>query len=275
MEETRTLQVGDGRTLAFCEWGVPEGRPLFYLHGTPGGRLLRHVNGEYERHQLRVITYDRPGYGRSTRLPGRPVEHVVGDVAAIADHLELGSFGVLGVSGGGRYALAVAALLPQRVSCCATVVSGAPFGAEGLDWLADVPEATKAYFDDVTVRGHEAVLEAYTRVLDQLDELNLDDSLPPAERNLLVEVFRDGLAAGPGGFVDDRLAEIAPWRIELGVITAPTRIMLARDDDVPASHGYWLLREIPLADVLWVAGGHWDPRREEEEDLLRWMSIHI
>jgi pimeloyl-ACP methyl ester carboxylesterase len=69
---------------------------------TTGGRLARHVGGEYERDGLRVVTYGRPGFGRSTRLPGR-------SVACIADTLGLGSFGVVGASGGGLYALAVAA----------------------------------------------------------------------------------------------------------------------------------------------------------------------
>jgi hypothetical protein len=99
---------------------------------TTGGRLARHVGGEYERNGLRVITYGRPGFGRSTRLPGR-------SVACIADTLGLGSFGVwsirrrpLRLGGGGA---AVAARLPDRVTRCATIVAGAPHDAEGLDFF--------------------------------------------------------------------------------------------------------------------------------------------
>jgi pimeloyl-ACP methyl ester carboxylesterase len=89
MAETTVVSTADGREVACCQWGVADGSPVFFLHGTFGGRLARHVGGEYERRGLRVITYDRPGFGRSTRLPGRSVADAAGDVAGIADTLGL------------------------------------------------------------------------------------------------------------------------------------------------------------------------------------------
>ncbi len=59
---TATTTADDGRTLAFCEWGDPEGAPVFSLHGTPGSRLTRHRDEDvYRRAGVRVITYDRMG----------------------------------------------------------------------------------------------------------------------------------------------------------------------------------------------------------------------
>ena len=75
-----------------------------------------------------MITYGRPGFGRSTRLPGR-------SAACIADTLGLGPFGVVGPSGGGLYALAVAARLARPATRCATIVADAPYDAEGLDFF--------------------------------------------------------------------------------------------------------------------------------------------
>jgi pimeloyl-ACP methyl ester carboxylesterase len=95
--ETGIISTPDGRVLALCEWGPPDGAPVFFLHGAPGSRLLRHVGGMYERAEARVVTYDRPRYGRSTRLPGRQVSHCAADVAAIADHLNLGPLPCVGV----------------------------------------------------------------------------------------------------------------------------------------------------------------------------------
>src|SRR5947207_1233274 len=79
---------------------------------------------------LRVVSYDRPGYGRSTRQSGRRVVDCVGDVAAIADDLGIERFVVRGGSGGGPHALAVAARLPDRVTRVACVVGVAPYDAE-------------------------------------------------------------------------------------------------------------------------------------------------
>src|SRR5215471_18491037 len=70
----QTVSTKDGRTLCFAEWGDPTGVPIFTLHGTPGGRLNRHPNpARYAEAGARVIAYDRAGYGRSSRHPGRVV----------------------------------------------------------------------------------------------------------------------------------------------------------------------------------------------------------
>ena len=107
-----TIRAGDGRSLGVCEWGMPTGAPVFSLHGTPGSRLGRHHDPTvYERANVRLVTYDRPGYGLSDRQPGRRIVDAVADVAAIADALELDRFAVMGGSGGAPHALACGALL--------------------------------------------------------------------------------------------------------------------------------------------------------------------
>ena len=99
---TATTSTADGRTLAYCEWGDPQGAPVFSLHGTPGSRITRHPDNEvYRRAGVRCITYDRAGYGLSTRLHGRSTAHAAADVAAIADALGIARFAVTGGSGGG------------------------------------------------------------------------------------------------------------------------------------------------------------------------------
>src|SRR5436309_14672066 len=114
------------------------GAPVFDLHGTPGCRLSgRHPDpSRVSAAGLRVVSYDRPGYGRSTRQSGRRVVDCVGDVAAIADDLGIERFVVRGGSGGGPHALAVAARLPDRVTRVACVVGVAPYDAEDCDWFA-------------------------------------------------------------------------------------------------------------------------------------------
>src|SRR5260370_37285137 len=107
------VRLPDSRRLACEEYGEPDGDPVFFLHGTPGSRL-----GPRPRaivlYQLgvRLIAFDRPGYGQSDPQPGRTVADVASDVSAIADYLELDHFAVIGRSGADPHALACAARLP-------------------------------------------------------------------------------------------------------------------------------------------------------------------
>src|SRR5438552_3418192 len=123
------LTTPDGRTLAVAEWGDPNGRPVITFHGTPGSRIgYWTLEPEiWARFGLRRFSFDRPGYGESTRLPGRTVADVVPDVVTIADAFGLRRFAISGGSGGGPHVLACAALIPGRVVRCLASVSVAPF----------------------------------------------------------------------------------------------------------------------------------------------------
>jgi pimeloyl-ACP methyl ester carboxylesterase len=133
----KRVRAVDGRQLTAETSGDPQGRPVFLLHGTPGSRLGPAPRGVMLYQQgVRLIAYDRPGYGSSDRLPHRNVADVVQDVVAIADALGVDRFAVVGRSGGGPHALACAALLPDRVTRAAALVSLAPRVADGLDWFA-------------------------------------------------------------------------------------------------------------------------------------------
>src|SRR5215218_8504513 len=141
------ISLADGRTLAAAEWGDPDGIPFIAIHGTPGGRIGWHKDPNiYRRFGLRRITYDRPGYGESTRHPGRRVIDAVSDVEQLTSALGIDRFLVSGGSGGGPHALACAALLPDRVLKCHAGVSVAPFDAEGLDWLDGMTEGNVKEF---------------------------------------------------------------------------------------------------------------------------------
>ena len=115
-ERLRTLELTDGRTLAYATWGDPEGFPILSLHGTPGCRFSRWPNEDvYASAGAYWVTHDRAGYGRSDRHHGRNVADEAADVAALADELGFDRFGVSGGSGGGPHVFACAALLPERV----------------------------------------------------------------------------------------------------------------------------------------------------------------
>jgi pimeloyl-ACP methyl ester carboxylesterase len=245
---------------------------MFWLHGTPGSRYLRHPGDGYERNHLRVYTYDRPGYGLSTRVPGRRVVDAADDVRAIADAFELRQFGVAGVSGGGPSALAVAALLPDRVSRCAVVVGVAPLRAEGLDFYAGMDVETQQEWEHA-VRGEAAMEPAGQAMLDWVEVGLPELDVPDDDRAMLIETMQEAVRQGSVGFVDDYLSLVHDWGISLADVHAPTRAMVAREDtSVPPGHGEWLVEHLPNAELISVDGGHLGPRHEPEMQLMTWVG---
>jgi pimeloyl-ACP methyl ester carboxylesterase len=139
-----------GRRVMFSRYGPPDGHRVLFHYGSPGTRHLGSRMAEVvERHGVQLLVLDRPGYGASTRWPGRRIADVVEDVALLVDMLGWERFAVWGGSGGGPHALACASFLADRVERCASVVGPAPYGADGLDWLegmsaGNVEEFTRA-----------------------------------------------------------------------------------------------------------------------------------
>jgi len=263
----------DGRELHYCTWGPLDAPPVFVLHGTPGSRYLRHAEGEYDRQRVRAITYDRPGYGFSTRLPSRTVAQAAADVRVIADHLGVDSFAVVGISGGGPNALAVAAALPDRVTRCATIVGIGPSDADDLDMFEGMSAENVADWK-VAMQGESALRGDYYVGCVQWANSLAESELPEPIRSMLVEALTEGLRT-PDGIVDDYAAQLAPWGFDLSRVRCPVRVMVAEHDtSVPPTHGQWLARHITNAELLTVSGDHFGPRQTEEEALLGWLAGH-
>src|SRR5205807_2521044 len=133
----RDVTTPDGRTLRLYEGGASDGPVVLVHHGTPMSGFLfgPHVRDAEER-GIRLVGYDRPGYGGSEAFPGRAVADVADDVRTIADALEVDRLAVWGLSGGGPHALACGALAADRVAAVGSLGSVVPIDAEGLDFLA-------------------------------------------------------------------------------------------------------------------------------------------
>ncbi|MCH0539530.1 alpha/beta fold hydrolase [Streptomyces sp. MUM 203J] len=271
----RRVRTTDGRHLTVERLGDPRGRPVILMHGTPGSRLGPAPRGMvlYQR-GTQLIAYDRPGYGGSDRLPGRSVADVVQDVTAIADALGLDRFAVVGRSGGAPHALACAALLPERVTRAATLVTLAPRDADGLDWFAGMtPHNVREY--QVATRDPEGVAARLTpraeairanpvQLLEDLRrELTAPDRLVVKDagvRSMLLRNYQEALRRSPYGWIDDALAFCSPWGFDPADI--PGEVLLWHgEQDVfsPPSHSRWLAARIPHATaVLEPAAAHFD-----------------
>ncbi|MER7817527.1 alpha/beta fold hydrolase [Streptomyces sp. NPDC087659] len=271
----RRVHASDGRHLMVERLGDPRGRPVFLLHGTPGSRLGPAPRGMvlYQR-GMQLIAYDRPGYGGSDRLAGRSVADVVADVRAIADALGLDRFAVVGRSGGAPHALACAALLPDRVTRAAALVTLAPRDADGLDWFegmaaSNVLEYTTATVDPDGLTARFILRSAEirrdpVRLLDDLRrELTDSDRMVVADagvRSMLLRNYQEALRTSAYGWIDDALAFCSPWGFDPADITAPVLLWHGEKDVFsPVGHSRWLAQRIPGATaVLEPAAAHFD-----------------
>jgi pimeloyl-ACP methyl ester carboxylesterase len=286
----QTTVAGDGRRLVFAEWGVLAGDAVFACHGTPGCRLLRHPDEELIRSTgARLITYDRPGYGGSDRHRGLIMADTAGDVAAIADRLGIGRFSVFGVSGGGPHALAVAALLGDRVIRAATVSSVGPFDALGDDYYTgmDPQNVTEVGW---ALAGEERLAAEYVRedaedrrrVADDPARMLENFSLAEADRQVLgradwAQVRRDVAVEqtrnGVWGWVDDSLAQIRPWGFDPAAIGVPVQVWWGTQDVLsPSSHSEWIARTVPGAIVKRNDLGHFGDPDAELVERLTWLT---
>ncbi|WP_246268260.1 alpha/beta fold hydrolase [Acrocarpospora macrocephala] len=257
------VSTADGRRLAVEERGAPDGSPVFLLHGTPGSRV-----GPAPRPQVlyrlgvRLITFDRPGYGLSDRLKGRAIASIAADVAVIADALGIGRFAVVGRSGGAPHALACGALLPDRITKVAALVGLAPPKAEGLDWFegmapSNVREYTIGQGGIAPVAASLAAAVAQIRAdpASKLRGLATENTATDRRtiadfgiRTMLLDNFSEALRASADGWVDDIVAFCSDWSFDPARITVPTLVWHGEQDVyAPVGHARWLGRRIPGA----------------------------
>ena len=124
--ENENIQLEDGRTLAYAVYGSPAPRiTVIYMHGFPSSRLEGKLwHSACTKHMIRLIAPDRPGIGLSTYQKNRRILDWPADVLALADHLKISQFYILGVSGGAPYALACIARIPKSRLLGVSLVSG-------------------------------------------------------------------------------------------------------------------------------------------------------
>jgi len=122
------IAVGEDRQIGFAEFGAPQGRAVFWLHGTPGARrqIPTEARVYAEHHDVRLIGVDRPGIGSSTPYEYETIASFGDDLRTIADTLGIDKMAVVGLSGGGPYTLACAAALPDRVVAAGVLGGVAP-----------------------------------------------------------------------------------------------------------------------------------------------------
>jgi pimeloyl-ACP methyl ester carboxylesterase len=263
MSTATQITLPDGRQLETWIDGAPERGTLVFHNGTPSSGLPYEGDLAAARARgLRFVSWSRPGYGGSSRQPGRSVAEVAADTRAILDQLGIERAYVAGHSGGGPHALACAALLPGRVIATALLAGVAPYPADGLDYLAGMGEENVEEFT-AAIAGPEALIPFKERNWPILRQVTREDitaafgdlvddvdraTLMGSAGEYLAACFRSGLRDSYWGWFDDDMAFVKPWGFDLRSISGPVHVWQgAHDRMVPFTHGQWLAAHIPGA----------------------------
>lgn len=230
----RRIRLSDARALGYTEWGDPGGAPVLGFHGTGLSRLAHLGDAAPRAAKVRLILPDRPGYGLSDEQPGRTLLDWARDAGELADALAIERFAVFGYSGGGPYALACAAALPERVTAVGLVSAVGPViddhevraclsgPRRALVDLArtDPDAAARAILReceedaDMVRRDPDAGLGAWSSA-PELDRALLAD---PAIRTRLAASLHETASRGSGGPARDlTLLYTKPWGFRPGL----------------------------------------------------------
>lgn len=251
-----TIRLPDGRSLAYDLYGDEGGPPLLFCHGQPGSRLQgRYYDAAARSVGVRLVAPDRPGYGHSDRAPNATLLGWAEDVAALADSLGLGRFLLLGVSGGGPAAAAVAYALPERVLRAAFVAPMGPLDLPGA--LGGVRLANRVLFRVAGVAPGlvGALLGRMLGADPQALRRRLLGTLPPADAavlrddlvwELILADLGEALRRGPQAAAHDLLLFQRPWGFSLDRLRVPTMLWHGeRDTTVPFSLGRAMAARLP------------------------------
>jgi pimeloyl-ACP methyl ester carboxylesterase len=288
----RVVRTADGRTLVVREAGDLDGRPVLVHMGTPNSRYLYGRNvADASRRGLRLISYDRPGYGGSSPHPGRTFADCAADVRAICSALGIDRLAMWGISGGGPHVLACAALLPGLVLAAASLASPAPYGAEGLDWFAgmgkDNADDFRLLLADTGAARHKLDDDRLAFLAASAGDLaeGLKSLLTPTDAAVLTGELaeylaysmHEGLAPGGEGWWEDGLAEAGPWGFDLSQISVPLLLLHGRQDKfVPFGHGQWLAAHIPGVEArLLDDDGHLTLLEHRVDEVHAWLAAHF
>lgn len=238
-----TIRLADGRTLAYAEYGDPDGRPVVAFHGVPGSRLLWSAFDDLAADRgIRLVAPERPGFGHSSFQPGRRLLDWPDDVTALTDHLGIDRFGVTGLSGGGPHAVACVAAIPERlhgVAVASTVTppethDRAPAFTRGLfDATRYVPGFSRSVFETAGWLARNSPSSFRAGLLSTAGQPDRDLFEEPVGELLLRDAI-EGFHQGGRGAAHDFPLLAEDWGIDFGALDVPITLFHGRNDETVA-----------------------------------------
>ena len=252
---SQQIKLGDGRAMGYAEYGDREGKPIFYFHGFPSSRIdwpLFDTGAIAARLNARIIAADRPGYGLSDFKRGRKLLDWPDDVIELANALQIERFAVLGISGGGPYALACAYKIPERLTTAVVACGMGPFEAPGAKegtamLLPGKFPMTRDLFLMLMAKGFKGNPDRFlSRMKDTVGEPDKLLLSQPEIAQAFTCGMREAFRSGIRGASWDAVLYKRPWQYRVQDISM--RIHLwhgALDTQVPESVGQYIASALP------------------------------
>jgi len=260
----------DGRRLGYAIYGAPDGQPVLFFHGIPGSRLQRHPDlSIIESSGINIFALDRPGIGLSDPLPGRTLQDWARDMQQFCEDKKWRRVSIIGVSGGGPYALACASQLAGLVNRVALI---SPLGPLAVPSLWDSLSRGGRYLFRCAAKLPNLTrlicYEAFKMTGGRLNRILRYGGIPLAEYDLkllrrqeiaamlhkdVTEAFQSrGL-----GVIEELRAQTRPWGFALAGIRIPVEIWHGTFDTlVPPLMASYLTEQLPSSRLHWIPGGH-------------------
>jgi pimeloyl-ACP methyl ester carboxylesterase len=275
--KSKTLALGDGRILSYALYGPSEGIPVLGFHGMPGSRLMMKVlEPAADTVGVRLIAPERPGYGRSQAYyQGRMLSYSR-DIRVLVDALGLERFGLVGVSGGGPYALACAHELPQRLISTA-VVSGIgplslPNSFQGMVRMNRIMFKLGRFSPSLTGLLLPHLIRSSLPSMAKLVQQGSSplSNLSPQAFAIIAADQSEAIRTGGHGIAFDLKSLWQPWGFRLEDIRSKVYLWHGEDDNLaPVRLAHEMAGRLPNCEAEFYAGeGHTDPLTKHSEEIL-------
>jgi pimeloyl-ACP methyl ester carboxylesterase len=267
-----TIEIPGGRRLAYSEWGDASGRPVVLAHRSPGSRLFD--PGPDATAGVRLITFDRPGYGGTSPVADPSYSAAAEDLSTLVESLDLTDLALIGWSGGGQFALASVPAIGERLASLALVCTPAP--DEAIPWFPEETRPMLAGMRADPAGSLPKVAAGFEKLMASPDGLAASDPSPAdAEARkstsvveALTAMMREAGRQGGAGTAFDVVAGGRGDPLPIHAVHVPTMLWYgAGDEYIPVEHGRWYADRIPGSRLEEIEGaGHLLP-------LLHWAEI--
>jgi pimeloyl-ACP methyl ester carboxylesterase len=263
--ETNYYTLSDGRRLAYCIYGEPQGVPVFYAHGTPGSRLEGAIfHDTAKRFGFRFLSTDRPGMGQSTFKPNRRLLDYPADISALADDLGIEKFGVLGWSGGGAHTTVCGFASVDRILfnislCGYTNFAELPGAAKLLTTKADqisvglshrYPRLFQLFFEMMAISIRYFPEAYYKGVVKAGNESDRVITANPEFKPHFLADQKEAVIQGSKGVTVDAAVHYVDWGFRLSEIPGNVHVFHGSEDTmVPLAFARHLSEKIPNCEL--------------------------
>jgi pimeloyl-ACP methyl ester carboxylesterase len=283
---SKQLTLPDGRILGYGEYGIEDGEPVFFFHGTPGSHIDWELFGNgnlASRLGVRLISIDRPGMGLSTYQANRHFLDWPGDVVSLAEALHLERFSILGYSSGGAYALACALKIPEWLKRAGVVSGDGPYQSPGLTDGIDAVALNYLYLSRRMPGLFRQIQKGAVWIARHVPSLFLTifrSQLPSTDRaifaqshvqQILLATFKESMRQGPRGAQWDTATMVSEWDFNPQHIAIPVHLWYGENDhSTSPAMGHYLAKAIPKSIPRFYPGeGHLSLLANHTGEILR------